>query len=64
MNYTVYNEIDIAKQELGMQVNLRELCDQFLYDRHNKMSQWKDAVENQLSAHDWLSQHIYNNKDT
>ena len=63
MNYNVYNEIDISKQELGLQISMRNLCDKFLYDRRNKIKQWKAAVKNQLSAYDWLSKHIYNNKE-
>ena len=63
MNYNVYNEIDIIKQELGLQISLSDKCNQFLYDRRLKKQQWKEAVKNQLSAHDWLSRHIYNNKE-
>jgi hypothetical protein len=63
MNYNVYNEIDISKQELGLQISMRDLCDKFLYDRRNKIKQWKAAVKTQLSAYDWLSKHIYNNKE-
>ena len=63
MNYNVYNEIDIVKQEIGIQTNMRDLCENFLYDRYNKVNQWKDAAINQLSAYEWLSQHIYNDSD-
>ena len=64
MNYNIYTEVDIVKDELGRQVNQREFCERFLYNRHNKMNQWKTAAKSQLSAYDWLAQNIYNSKDT
>lgn len=60
MNYNVYTEIDVAKQELGLQISLKDKCDYFLLDRAQKMAQWKSAAATQLSAYDWLKQHIYN----
>ena len=63
MNYNVYDEIDMSKEEIGLEINLTEKCNNFLYDRHLKKQQWKDAVKNQLSTFEWLKTHIYNNKD-
>ena len=63
MNYNVYDEIDISKEEIGYGIDLKEKCNDFLYNRREKMNQWKAAVENQLSTFEWLKTHIYNDKD-
>ena len=63
MNYNVFTEIDVSRRQLGTNTNLKEKCNHFLYDRREKMNQWKDAVKNQLSLHDWLKLNIYNEED-
>ena len=64
MNYNVFTEIDASRLENGTRINLKEKCNNFLYNRRQKKKQWSSAVKNQLSAYDWLTQNIYYNKDT
>jgi hypothetical protein len=63
MNYKVFSEVDASRRQLGSNINLREKCNHYLYDRREKMQQWKQAVKNQLGIYDWLSQNIYNEED-
>jgi tryptophan halogenase len=64
MDYRVFNEVDASRRQLGInQINLREKCNHYLYDRHQTMQRWKDAVKNQLSAAQWLAKHIYNEEE-
>jgi tryptophan halogenase len=63
MNYKVYNDIDVSARQLGTGVDLKEKCNNFLYERREKINQWKSAVQNQLSAYQWLKQNIYNDGD-
>ena len=60
MNYNVYTGIDVSKQELGINIDLKQRCDDFLQDRQLKIDQWHQAVKNQLSAYVWLKTNIYN----
>ena len=60
MNYNVYTAIDVSKQELGINIDLKQRCDHFLQDRQLKIDQWDQAVKNQLSAYVWLKTNIYN----
>jgi len=63
MNYSVFNEVDASRRRLSTNENLKERCNYFLYDRHEKMKQWSAAAQNQLSAYEWLKQNIYNDGD-
>ena len=60
MNYNVYTDIDVSKQELGINIDLKQRCNDFLHDRQLKIDQWNQAVKNQLSAYLWLKTNIYN----
>ncbi len=62
MNYNMLTKIDLSRQQLGSSINLKQKCNDFLYDRRAKMKQWDDATKNQLSAYEWLKQNIYNEK--
>ena len=64
MNYNVFTEVDVLRRQLGTNINLKEKCNQFLYDRREKINQWNAAVKNQLSVHDWLKLNIYNEEDS
>ena len=63
MNYNVFGEVNASRRQLGTGINLKEKCNHFLYDRHEKMEKWKSAAKNQLSAYQWLKQNIYNGED-
>ena len=60
MNYNVFTEIDASRRQLGLQENLKQKCNNFLYDRREKKEKWNNAVKNQLSIYNWLKQNIYN----
>lgn len=63
MNYNVFTEIDASRRQLGLQENLKQKCNNFLYDRREKKEKWNNAVKNQLSIYNWLKQNIYSSKD-